>query len=380
MSSWLRQANADPDPVRHERCRQLVYRLAMAPKRHRTRVSTSQLELPLGQQGEAHDLAFYLGLCKVFAAWHKRWPHADSTREEFRAARIQEYDGQRLDRELRFPGPALEADPAYRALRERCLAEGGDGGVDLDALDPRHGSILDGQEIGELFDTMALPGQAAPGAVRYATGVPAHGHEELTLQLGEALRARALRRAGLDPDAPRVLARGFSVRVQATGALKRFIERSAAPGPGADGRLADHYLLEAGDDGRLTLKFQLRAGGRYAGRFEVEPLTAALAALYAADPQLARLRGSTAPSRPAPAIARAPAPQSIDELREQLAMLEPEGHSLRLPIQRLSRFADIRRALEKAGAIYSTKRQRFDFEEGVDPAVVVNRLLGGGAP
>lgn len=44
----------------------------MKPKAHRTQVSASQLELPLGRYGVVHDLAYYIGICKVFAAYHKR--------------------------------------------------------------------------------------------------------------------------------------------------------------------------------------------------------------------------------------------------------------------------------------------------------------------
>ena len=43
-------------------------------------VSTSQLELPFGQQGALKNLAYYIGLCQVFAARHKRWPTADALR------------------------------------------------------------------------------------------------------------------------------------------------------------------------------------------------------------------------------------------------------------------------------------------------------------
>jgi hypothetical protein len=356
----------------------------MKPKAGRAKVSVDQLELPLGRQGGGRDLAWYIGLCKVFAAYHKRWPTIDSTREEFRAARVPGYDGRRLDRELRSPGPELEADPAHQVLRERCLADGAEG-VTLEALDPRYRTVMQDQDIAELFATIALPGRAQAGAVRYATGAPAHAREELTLQLGEALRARALRRAGLDPDDPRVLAHGFSARVRATEVLKSILDRAGSPYPHAGERLADDYLLEASDEGRLQIRYQLLEGSRHAGRFDVGELTARLASLYAADPALARLRGSAPLERPdAPAvlaaIAAAPRPHSDEELREQLAMLEPEGQCLKLPIQQLSRFDDIRRALEKAGATYRSTQQRFEFEEGVDPAGVLEQLLSGGAP
>lgn len=66
-----------------------------------------------------------------------------------------------------------------------------------------------------------------------------------------------------------------------------------------------------------------------------------------------------------------------EELHEQLTMLEPEGHSLKLPIQQLSRFADIWGGLEKVGGIYRVNPQRFDFEDRDVPAAIVDRLING---
>lgn len=357
----------------------------MKQKAHRTRASRFQLELPLGQQGEAHklayELAYYIGMGKVFAAYHKRWPTVDATRDEFRAARVADYDGQRIERELRFPAPELEADPEYQALRERCLADGLVDGVTLEALDPRYRTVLSAGGIAGLFASIALPGKAGPDAVRYATGAPAHAHDQLTLRIGQGIRTRALGDAGFDPDDPRMLARSFSVRVQANEELKGVIDRIGIHRPSVDACLADHYLLDAGDDGRLTIRYQVLAGGRYAGRFDIPHLSAQLAAVYALDAGLARLRATEAPVLPATAAVRAAsAPGSVEELRAQLATLAPEKQSIRLPIQELSRFAEIRRLLEKAGGVYAAKGQCFDFEEGFDPADVLARLLSGGAP
>jgi hypothetical protein len=351
----------------------------MKPKAHRTQVSDSQLELPLGRPGAVHDLAWYIGICKVYAARHKHWPTADASREEFRAARVKDMDGRRIERELRYPAPELEADPEYRALRERCLADGMGEGVSLEALDPRYRTVLLETGIASLFASITLPLKAGPDAVRYATGLPAHAPDELTLRVGQGIAVRALEAAGFDPQDPRVLARSFSVRVQANEELKSVIDRIGIHRASPDARLADHYLLDAGEDGRLTVRYQLLAGGRYAGRFDVKQLSDKLTAVYAADPILAELRNAEPVVLPTPATAAAPEPGSIEELREQLAMLEPEGQSLKLPIQALSRFADIRRLLEKAGGDYRASGQRFDFEEGIDPADVIGRLLRDGA-
>ncbi len=350
----------------------------MKPKAHQTQVSTSQLELPLGRPGAVHDLAYYIGICKVFAARHKRWPTLEATREEFRAARVRDVDGRRIERELRYPAPQLEADPDYQALRERCLADGMREGVTLEALDPRYRTVLSDGGADSLFATIALPVRSRTDAVRYATGLPAHAADALTLRIGQGIALQALAAAGFDPQDPRMLARSLSVRVQANDELKSVIDRIGIHRPAQDLRLADHYLLDAGEDGRLTVRYQLLAGGRYAGRFDVGQLGAKLTAVYAADPELVQLRGTEAPRMPdAPAV---PLPGSIEELREQLAMLAPDGQSLKLPIQALSRFGEIRRLLEKAGAEYRPAGQRFDFEDGVDPAAVAKQLLRDGAP
>lgn len=357
----------------------------MKPKAHRTQVSTSQLELPLGRPAAAHDLAWYIGVCKMFAARHKRWPTVDASREEFRAARVKDVDGRRIEQALRFPAPELEADPEYQALRERCLLDGMREGVTLEALDPRYRSVMSGTGIADVFASIVLPLRAGPEAVRYATGLPAHAADELTLRIGQGIAVRALAAAGFDPRDPRVLARSLSVRVRANDELKSVIDRIGIHRPAPRLHLADHYLLDAGEDGRLTVRYQLLAGGRYAGRFDLGQLGARLAAVYAADPELAQLRTGSAPAKPAvaaavsptlaPELPPAPAPGSAAELREQLAMLQPEGQSLKLPIQALSRFAEIRRLLEKAGGDYRAAGQRFDFEEGIAPAEVVELLL-----
>jgi hypothetical protein len=253
----------------------------MAPKAQPTPPPAPQLGLPFVQQDTARTLSYYIGIGARFAAWHKRWPTVDSTREEFRAARIPEYDGRRLDRELRSPAPELEADPDYRALRAHRLADGPGAGVDLHALDPRVRHVLQAADCADLFDTIALPPRALPGAVRYATGLAAHGEDELTLRLGQAIRTRALRRTALDGADPRVRARASAVRVRATEALKAFIDRSGAPVASHHDRLADHYLLRAGDDGRLQLSYQLLDDSRHVGRFDVDALVDRLAGVFA---------------------------------------------------------------------------------------------------
>jgi hypothetical protein len=184
----------------------------MKRKAHPAQASTTQLQLPLGPQEAAHDLSYYIGLGKVFATYHKRWPTPASTREEFRAARVPDYDGQRIDRELRFPAPALEADPAYRALRERCRADGLGDGVTLATLDPHYRTVLSDHAIAALFASLVLPRADSPGAVRYATGVPAHCPGELSLHVGDAIRTHALGLADLDPG---------DVQGQLAGALPR---------------------------------------------------------------------------------------------------------------------------------------------------------------
>lgn len=349
----------------------------MKRKAEQTTASQPQLPLPFVQQATTRDLSYYIGLCKVFAAYHKRWPTASTTREEFRAARIPRYDGHTINRRLRFPDADLEADPEFQALRNRCLAEGAEA-VDIGALDPRYRLILEEQDIVTLFDTIAMPGRARPGEVRYATGVPVHGLDELTLRPGEEIRAQALQQSGFDPKDPRTVAYGYSVRVRANEELKAVLERIGVHHPAAHERLADMYLLEASDEGHLDIRYQLLTGRRYAGMFDVDLLVRKLASVYAASSILARVpRGAEGELPASPSAPAASASQGDAELHEQLAMLEREGDVLKLPIQQLSRFADIRQLLERAGGTYHVRRQCFEFEDGTDPSLVVARLVNG---
>jgi hypothetical protein len=351
----------------------------MKRKAEQTTASQPQLPLPFVQQAAIRDLSYYIGLCKVFAAYHKRWPTASSTRGEFKAARIPGYDGDKINRQLRLPDVDLEADPAFQALRNRCFAEGAEA-VDVGALDPRYRLILVEQDIVSLFDTISLIGRAGPDDVRYATGVPAHGLAELTLRPGEEIRARALEQVGFDPGDPRTVAYGYSVRVKANDELKAIMERIGVHHPATHERLADMYLLEASDEGHLDIKFQLLAGRRYAGMFDVDLLVRKLASVYAASTDLASMPcGAQRELPPSLSALAMPAPDGDAELHEQLVMLEPEDGALKLPIQKLSRFADIRRLLEREGGIYCVRTQRFEFEEGTDPSLVVARLLSDGA-
>jgi hypothetical protein len=159
-------------------------------------------------------------------------------------------DGRRIERELRYPAQALEADPEYQELRERCLADGMGEGVTLEALDPRYRTVLLETGIAGLFASISLPVEAGPDAVRYATGLPAHGPDELTLRVGQGIAVQALEAAGFDPQDPSVLARSISVRVQANDELKSVIDRIVIHRNVPDAHLADYYLLDAGENGR----------------------------------------------------------------------------------------------------------------------------------
>jgi len=347
----------------------------MTPKPGPKLAATPQLGLPFVQQGPAHDLTYYIGICTVFAGYHKRWPTPQATREEFRAARIMGYDGRRLAREVRFPSPELEADPSYQALQERCRADGIDDGIDLAMLDPRHRSVLRDDVVAELFESLALPDDAAPGSVRYATGLAAHAPDELTLHFGEAIRTRAVEAAGLDPFDPKVLRHTFSIRVHANDELKQFIDRVGMAYRSSDGLLADHYRLEASDDGRLHIRYQMVEGSRYAGRFDPERETARLADMLAAGLGLARAdRRDDAAGEPNARVA-APRAGGDAELQRQLRMLTLDGCSLKLPIQALSRLPDITLAVEEAGGVYRPRRQQFDFPDNETAADALAQLL-----
>jgi hypothetical protein len=364
-----------PDHVSSTQIDDTLRRLAMTPKPGPKLSATPQLGLPFVQQGPAHDLSYYIGICTLFAGHHKRWPTPEASREEFRAARVVGYDGRRLARELRFPGPELEADPSYQALQDRCRAEGIDEGIDMAMLDPRYRSVLQDSVIAELFESLTLVGDAAPGSVRYATGVAAHAPDELTLHCGEAIRMRAVAAAGLDAFDPKVLRQTFSIRLRANDELKQFIDRVGMAYRSSDGPLADHYRLEASDDGRLLIRYQMVEGSRYAGRFDVERQTARLADMLAARPDLARAGGRDDAAGERHATVAAPRVGSDEELQRQLRMLTLDGCSLKLPIQALSRLPDITLIVGEAGGVYRPRRQQFDFPDHETAADVLAQLL-----
>ena len=260
----------------------------MNRKAEQTMASQPQLPLPFVQQAATRDLSYYIGLCKVFAAYHKRWPTASTSREEFWAARITRYDGPTINRQMRFPEADLEADPAFQTLRNRCRAECTEA-VNVDALDPRYHLVLDEKDIASPFDTIALPGRTSPGEVRYATGMPAHAPDQLTLRPGENIHAQALQQAGFDLGDPRTVAYGYSVRVRANEELNAIVERIGAHHQAAHERLADVYLLEGGDEGHLDIKYELLAGRRYAWTLDVDLLVRKLASVYAASVDVARM-------------------------------------------------------------------------------------------
>lgn len=99
---------------------------------------------------------------------------------------------------------------------------------------------------------------------------------------------------GLDADDPKVLANNYSVRVQATDELKSLIGGLDVRHPHGDESMADDFLLDASDQGRLYIKFQMHAGSRYAGRFIVEKLAERLTAVYCADARLVGLGDTSA--------------------------------------------------------------------------------------
>lgn len=352
----------------------------MPPKPSPKTADTFQLGLPFVRHGAAHDLSYYIGICSVFATYHKRWPTRESTSEEFRAARVRGYDGRRLEREVRFPGPELEADPAYQALRDRCRNEGAGGNedcVDLAMLDPRYRGALPDEAVAMLIDSTVLAADATPGDVRYATGIAAHAADEMTLHCGASIRARAVEAARCDPFNPQVLRLTASVRARADDELKQFIDRAGMTYRSTDGPMADHFRLEAGDDGRLHVRYQMLEGGRYAGRFDVERLVEKLAGLLAARPDLAEAadqHGEACEPEAGPPVATGDA-AGDEELRRQLRMLAPDGRSLKLPIQTLSRLPDIRRAVEQVGGVFQPRKQQFDFDDDIAAADVLDELV-----
>lgn len=88
------------------------------------------------------------------------------------------------------------------------------------------------------------------------------------------------------------------MRVPTTDALKAIVERIGTRHPAGHERLADLYPLEADDQGHLDITYQLLAGRRYMGMYDIDHLTRKLASVCASAPDLGRLPGDMATSLP----------------------------------------------------------------------------------
>lgn len=126
----------------------------------------------------------------------------------------------------------------------------------------------------------------------------------------------------------------------------------------------DHFYAEVHDSGWFGIKYQHIIGSRQLACLAPDEIDALCQ-------RLARCLMETAP---APVLGAAQSAQSLAASGE-IALLTVQGNTIRLPEQRLTTYAAIKAAIEKAGGRYRTGGY-FSFPDGLDARAVLAALAG----
>lgn len=287
-----------------------------------------------------------LGYCQEFKRHHGRWPRVTSTADDFLAAGMQGLSGADIERMLRTSSNGLADDPEFQDIRRLAFANGG-WDVNIAFIDPEICRRMGDAGLQRLVDSIHVPRQPDERtAMRPADSVWVH------LPLESNWRT------------------GHSAYAPVSEDLIEYIEARGLVYGSAKAAIPAEYYLEVIPNGRIYLKYIRILGSRYVGTVsdeQLEQLRARLIAEAAAE----RARQSAA----APAVALVPANLTIEQ---ELALLSVSGSKLQLPMQQLQHYDEISQRLGKAGGRYVTGRHKhFAFDEGVDCADLLRRLVSG---
>lgn len=274
-----------------------------------------------------------LGWCQEFNRHYGAWPRFKSTAEEFAEAGVHGISGADINRVLKGASHGLAEDPDFLEVRKLALRhmlwE-----VDLSFIDPVRRRQLLPAELEHL--AMAI---AAPALVE---GAQASSH---TISVHTPWRTRGTGRVAFE------------------GLLQRYVEESGMVYGSEPATASSHYYLEVLESGRVYMRYQSIIGSRYVGEFSPEVLRQMREGF---DGEVIA-QASVSVRLPAPATS----------VQGELASLSVNGQMVVLPAQHLKFYGEIKQRLEKAGGRYVQGKQQFIFEDGVDVADVVRRLVDG---
>jgi predicted RNA methylase len=289
-----------------------------------------------------------LGYCEEFKRHHGRWPHVTATEADFLAAGMHGLSGSQIERALRTSSNGLDEDPEFRMIRYLAFANGG-WDVNIQFIDPEHCKRMPGGRLQRLADSMHVhPAVDRPAAPRPA------GHIWVQLPVESKWRT------------------GHSTYAPVSEELIDYIEARGMIYGSDLATIQNEYFLSVIENGRIYLKYNRIIGSRYVGTMSEEQL-GQLRARLVEEGEAAR-EAPAVTSRPGAAAAPAPARLTVEQ---ELALLIVDGAKLQLPKQQLQHYDEISRRMGKAGGRYVTGRRQFVFDDGVDCADLLRRLVAG---
>lgn len=291
-----------------------------------------------------------LGFCEEFKRHHGRWPRVTDGDEQFQEAGMQGLSGAAIERVLRKSSNGLADDPEFQEVRSLAFANGG-WDVSIQFIDPELCRRMPEAQLDRLVDSIS---------VRTERGVSAAGAADGRMYVSLPIETNW--RTGQPAYAP-----VSSELLDYIGARGLVYGNNPASVP-------QEYYLEVVPNGRLYLKYNRIIGSRYVGTVSPERLEQ-LRERLVSESLRERAAGPRAGAHAA-ASAPAPAPAQLT-LSQELALLTVVDGRLQLPKQQLRHYDDISRLMGKAGGRYVTGRKQFVFDEGIDSADLLKRLVAG---
>lgn len=288
-----------------------------------------------------------LGMCQEFKRHHGAWPHVTASADDFAAAGVQGVSGADIERALRTQSNGLAEDPDFAEMRYLAFANGG-WDVNISFIDPEHCRQMPGDRLQGLIDSMHVrrdddrPTAAKPAGT-------------LWVQLPNE----------------RDWFTGYTAYAPISDELVDYIETKGMIYGSAQATIPNEYYLTVIPNGRIYLKYNRIIGSRYVGTVSAEQLENLRQRLVeeGANEHAKVVGQARSPSAP-------PAPVGLT-LAQELALMTVVDGKLQLPKQQLAHYDDISRLMGKAGGRYVTGRKQFVFDQGIDSADVLRRLVAG---
>ena len=288
-----------------------------------------------------------LGMCQEFNRRHGAWPRVTASNQDFADAGVHGVSGADIERALRTQSNGLADDPDFAEMQSLAFNNGG-WDVNISFLDPKNCKRMPDVQFARLVDSMFTRRELdKPTATKPA------GH--LWVQLPNE----------------RDWFTGYTAYAPISDELVDYIEARGMIYGSAQSTVPNEYYLTVIPNGRIYLKYSRILGNHYVGTVaaeQLENLRQRMASEGAIEHAMAMGEAETLSATPSPAKLT---------VEQELALITVTGEKMQLPKQRLLHYDDISRRLTNAGGRYMTGRKQFVFDEGIDCAAVLARLVAG---